>query len=381
MDFTLNKEQLDIIKAARDFAQGEFPDVAVDFDRDETFDLKIWKGACDLGFIGVFIEEQYEGAAYGFLEHCLVTEEFWAVEPGLGHAVLSTTLGSEILSLFGSEDQKRHLLPPLILGDAILGAAIAEMDGDGDVTRATTTALKDGDQWVINGFKMFVPNGTLAEHMLVYCKTDPDSPSEKDRYSFFLVPSDTPGYEATKLEGRLGVRASDSAKIHLRDVRVGSENIIGKEGEGLKQLTAYLDRMRLSICAQAVGLARAALKEAMNHTAGRHIFGTPLNTFQVTQFKIAEMAIRIRASRNLYYEAAWSMDQGKVDGALIALTKKFCTDTAIQCADEALQMHGGYGYIDEYKVQRLYRDAKALELYEGSKEMELVTGIMNLGLK
>ena len=380
MDFTFNKEQQDIRKAAREFAKGEFPDVAPDFDRNETFDLKIWKKACELGFVGLFIEEKYEGAEYGFMEHCLVAEEFSAIEPGLGQAVLSTTLGSEILSLFGSEEQKQRVLPQLITGEAILGAAITEPDGDWDVTRASTRAVKDGDQWVINGSKMFVPNGTLAKYMLVYCQTDPQNPSREKQYSFILVPSETPGYTATKIRGRLGLRASDTAEITLDHVRVPLENLLGKEGQGLKEVNAYFDRMRLSICAQAVGLARSALKEAVQHTGGRHVFGVPLNTFQATQFKIAEMATRNRAARNLYHEAAWSLDQGKPDSALIALSKQFCAEVAIYCADEALQMHGGYGYIDEYKVQRLYRDAKALELYEGSKEMELISGVMDLGM-
>ncbi len=380
MDFAFNEEQQDIIQAAREFAQGEFPDVAQEHDRNETFDIKIQKAACELGFVGIFIEEKYEGAEYGFFEHCLVTEEFGAIEPGLGYAVMSSTLGSEILSLYGTEDQKQLILPQLITGKAVMGAAIAEPDGDWDVTRATTTATRDGKDWVINGAKMFVPNGTLAKHILVYCQTDPENSSREKQYSFILVPSDIPGYEATKTTGRLGLRASDTAQITLKEVRVPIENLVGKEGEGLKELNAYFDRMRLSICAQAVGLARAALKEAVQHSGGRQIFGVPLSSFQATQFKIAEMATRIRAARNLYYEAAWSLDQGKPDSALIALAKYHCTEMAIYCADEALQMHGGYGYIDEYKVQRLYRDAKSLELLEGSKEMELISGVMDLGL-
>ncbi len=380
MDFTFNEEQQDIIKAAREFALGEFPDVALEFDRHESFNLKIWKKACKLGFVGMFIEERYEGAEYGFFEHCLVTEEFSAVDPGMGQAVLSTTLGSEILSLFGSEDQKQLILPKLMSGKAVMGTAVTEPDGDWDVTRAETTAVKDGDQWVINGAKTFVANGTLADYMLVYCRTDPENPSRERRYSFILVPSDTPGYDAVKIRGRLGFRASDTAAISFNDVRVPIENLVGKEGEGLKEVNVYLDILRLNICAQAVGLARAALKEAIQYTEGRHLFGVPLNTFQATQFKTAEMSTRIRAARNLYYEAAWSLDQGKADKALIAMAKQFCAETAVYCADEALQTHGGYGYIDEYKVHRLYRDAKALEVYEGTKEMELITSVIHLGL-
>lgn len=381
MDFSLNAEQKDIVKAAREFAQGEFPDMAREFDLNETFDMKIWKEACGLGFVGIFVEEKYDGPEYRFFEHCLVTEEFWAVEPGMGQAILSTTFGAEILGLFGSEEQKRLVLPGLIAGEAAIAVAIAEPDGDWDVTAAKTTAIKDGDNWLINGSKTFIPNGTLARFILFYCQTAPaDAAMGNGQYGFILVPTDAVGLSASKIRGKMGLRAADTALVHLKDVRAPLKNLVGKGGEGLKQLSAYLDRLRLTMCAQAVGLARAALKETIQHTAGRHIFGVPLNSFQVTQFKIADMAIRIRAARNLYFEAAWGLDKGRADSNLIAMAKQFCAETAIYCADEALQVHGGYGYIDEYKVQRLYRDAKALDIMEGAKEMEMISGVMDLGL-
>lgn len=370
MDFALSKEQQDIVRAAREFAEGEFSDVAQEFDRTETFDLGLWKKACDLGFVGVFIDEEYGGAGYGFLEHCLINEEFWAVDPGIGEAILSTTFGSELISLFGSEDQKRLILPALVSGEAIIGTAITEPDAGSDVTRAATTAVREGDEWVINGSKMFSTNGTLATYMLIFCLTDPDSPSRHARHSFILVPTETQGYEATKIRGKLGIRASDTAEISLKDVRVPAGNLVGRRGEGFKELMAFFNCTRLHICAQAVGLARAALQDSIRYTRQREQFGAPLASFQVTQFKIAEMATLIRAARNLYYEAAWSVDQGRVDQALIAMAKWFSAQMAVSCADEALQMHGGYGYIDEYRVQRLYRDAKILEIYEGTKEIE-----------
>jgi alkylation response protein AidB-like acyl-CoA dehydrogenase len=370
MDFELNKEQKDIIKAAREFAQGEFPDRALEFDRNETFDLKLWKKACDLGFVGVFIEEAYEGAGYGFLEHCLINEEFWAVDPGIGQAILSTTFGSELLTLFGSEEQKQRVLPQLVSGEAIIGTAITEADAGSDVTRAATAAVRDEASWLINGSKMFATNGNLAKYMIFFCLTDPEDPSRHNRHSFILVPTDTPGYQAVKIRGKLGIRASDTAEISLKDVRVPLQNLVGRQGEGFRELMTFFNRTRLHICAQAVGLARAALEESIRHTKERQQFGSTLASFQVTQFKLAEMATQIRAARNLYYEAAWSVDQGKVDHALIAMAKWFSGEMAVRCADEALQMHGGYGYIDEYRVQRLYRDAKILEIYEGTKEME-----------
>ncbi|MBU0735052.1 MAG: acyl-CoA/acyl-ACP dehydrogenase [Proteobacteria bacterium] len=370
MDFSLSKEQQDIIKAAREFATGEFPNRAQEFDRNETFDLNLWRKACELGFVGVFIAEEYGGAGYGFFEHCLINEEFWAVDPGIGQAILSTTFGSELIGLFGSEDQKRLVLPQLVAGEAIMGTAVTEPDAGCDVTAAATTAVKEGDEWVINGSKMFATNGNLAKYMLIFCQTDPENPSQHKRHSFILVPTKTPGYASTKIRGKLGIRASDTAELSLNNVRVPLNHLVGKEGEGFHELMAFFNRTRLHICAQAVGLARAAIEEAIRHTRQRHQFGAPISSFQVTRFKIAEMATRTRAAKNLYYEAAWSVDQGRIDHGLIAMAKWYSAEMAVRCADEALQMHGGYGYIDEYKVQRLYRDAKILEIYEGTKEME-----------
>ena len=370
MDFNLSKEQRDIVRAAREFAQGEFPDRAVEFDRNETFDLGLWKKACELGFVGVFIEEKYGGAGLGFLEHCLITEEFWAVDPGIGQAILSTTFGSELLGLFGSEEQKQLVLPQLVSGEAIMATGITEPDAGSDVTQATTTATVDGDSWVINGSKMFTTNGNLAKYVLLFCLTDPDNPSRHSRHSFMLVPTDRPGYEANKIYGKMGIRASDTAELSLNNVRVPLDNLVGERGRGFHHLMAFFNRTRLHICAQAVGLARGAMQEAIQHTKNRRQFGTSLASFQVTQFKIAEMATWIRAARNLYYEAAWSVDNGKVDHALIAMAKWFSAEMAVHCADEAVQLHGGYVYNDEYKVQRLYRDAKILEIYEGTKDME-----------
>jgi alkylation response protein AidB-like acyl-CoA dehydrogenase len=370
MDFSLTKEHQDIIKAAREFALGEFPDRAQEFDRNESFDLDLWRKACELGFVGVFIDEEFDGAGYGFFEHCLIVEEFWAVDPGIGQAIVSTTFGSELLGLFGSDDQKQLILPRLVAGEAIMGTAITEPDAGCDVTSAATTAVRDGNEWVINGSKMFATNGTLANYMLIFCLTDPDNPSQHKRHSFILVTAGTPGYESTKIRGKLGIRASDTAELAFNDVRVPIENLVGKEGEGFHELMAFFNRTRLHISAQAVGLARAALEESVRYTKQRHQFGASIASFQVTQFKIAEMATWIKAAKNLYYEAAWSVDQGKIDHGLIAMAKWYSAEMAVRCADEALQMHGGYGYIDEYKVQRLYRDAKILEIYEGTKEME-----------
>jgi alkylation response protein AidB-like acyl-CoA dehydrogenase len=371
MDFTLSKEQRDIQKAAREFALGEFlPEKAQEFDRNETFDLSIWRKACELGFVGVFIDEKYGGAGLGFLEHCLITEEFWAVDAGMGNAVITATFGSELLKLFGTEEQKQKYLPPLVQGQAIIGCAITEPDAGSDVTGAITSAVKDKDEWVINGSKMFITNGTLAKYMNVFCLTDPDNPDRHQRHSFFVVETDRKGFQANKLHGKLGIRANDTAEVSFSNVRVPASNLVGQLGYGFRHLMAFFNLTRLHICAMAVGIARAALEEAANHIKKRQQFGVPLASFQGLQFKIAEMATLIRAARNLYYEAAWLTDQGKMDHAVTAMAKWFSGQIAVKCADEALQMHGGYGYIDEYKVQRIYRDAKIVEIYEGTKEIE-----------
>jgi alkylation response protein AidB-like acyl-CoA dehydrogenase len=379
MDFTLSREQRDIQKAAREFALGEFlPEKAQEFDRNETFDLNIWRKACELGFVGVFIDERYGGAGLGFFEHCLITEEFWAVDAGMGNAVITATFGSELLKLFGTEEQKQKYLPPLVQGEAIMGCAITEPDAGSDVTGAITSAVKDKDEWVINGSKMFITNGTLAKYMNVFCLTDPDNPDRHQRHSFFVVETDRKGFQANKLHGKLGIRANDTAEVSFSNVRVPAFNLVGQLGYGFRHLMAFFNLTRLHICAMAVGIARAALEEAANHIRKRQQFGAPLASFQGLQFKIAEMATLIRAARNLYYEAAWLTDQGKMDHAVTAMAKWFSGQIAVKCADEALQMHGGYGYIDEYKVQRIYRDAKIVEIYEGTKEIEKIIVAKNI---
>ena len=370
VDFELTKEQKDLIRAAREFAQGEFVEKAQEFDREEKFDYEIWKKACELGFVGVFIDEKYGGAGMGFFEHCLITEEFWAVDPGIAQSILSTTFGSEMLLLYGTEEQKQEVLPKLVTGEAIMGTAITEPDAGSDVSSASTTAIKDGDEWIINGSKIFITNGTVAKYLLVFCLTDPENPDRHKRHSVILVPTDSPGFEATKIRGKMGIRASDTAEISFNNVRVPLKNLVGKEGEGFKQVMEFLNRTRIHAGAAGVGIARAALEEAVRYTKQRRQFGSPISSFQITQFKIAEMATMIRAARNLYYEAAWNVDRGRIDHALIAMAKWYGGYVAVRCADEALQMHGGYGYIDEYKVQRLYRDAKMLEIAEGTKEIE-----------
>jgi alkylation response protein AidB-like acyl-CoA dehydrogenase len=370
MDFELTKEQRDIANAAREFAEGEFVEKAEEFDRDETFDESIFKKAVELGFVGIFIEEKYEGAGLGTMEQCILQEEFAAVDLGIAVAVLTPCFGSEIIQAFGTEEQKRHYLPPLAKGEAIMGSAFTEPNAGSDLAAASTTAVKEGDEFVINGSKMFISNGTRADYLICFVQTDPDNADKHRRHSMIMVETDREGFEANKLRGKLGIRASDTAEISFNNVRVPCSNLIGEEGNGFTEAMYLFNLNRIGVAAQGVGVARAALEESINHVKKRIAFGAPLASYQAVQLKIADMFTWMSAGRNMVYEAAWRIDQGKVDHTLVAAAKAFCGQMAVRCADMALQLHGGYGYLAEYKVQRLYRDAKIIEIYEGTTDIE-----------
>ncbi|MDB9822816.1 acyl-CoA dehydrogenase family protein [Deltaproteobacteria bacterium] len=370
MDFEFSNEQKDIAKAAREFAEKEFVERAEEFDREETFDEAIFKKAADLGFVGLFIDEKYGGAGLGALEQCILQEEFGAVDLGISVAVLTPCFGSEIIQAFGTEEQKSKYLPTLASGEAIMGSAFTEPDAGSDLAAARTTAVKDGDDFVINGSKIFITNGTRADYLICFIQNDPDNEDKHRRHSMFIVETDRTGFEANKLLGKLGIRASDTAEVSFTNVRVPCSNLVGEEGNGFTEAMFLFNLNRISVAAQAVGLMRSAIKESIKHVKKRFTFGAPLSSYQAIQLKLADMYTWMSAARNMVYEAAWRIDQGKTDHALVAAAKAFCGQMAVKCADMALQMHGGYGYFAEYKVQRLYRDAKILEIYEGTTEIE-----------
>jgi len=379
MDFELSKEQKDIVKAAKEFAEGEFPDRAEEFDRDESFDEAIFKKAAELGFVGVLIKEEYGGPGMGIFESCLIREEFTVVDPGIAEAILGPSFGAEVVQAFGSEEQKKRYLPPLVTGEAIMGTALTEPDAGSDLAGATsTTAVTEGDEYIINGSKMLITNGDRANYLLCFVVTNPDNPDRHLRHSMIMVETDREGFEATHLTGKLGIRASDTAELSFNNVTVPCDNLIGELGNGFSQAMYLFNFNRIVVAAQAVGIARSALEESIKHVKKRFAFGAPLSSFQAIQFKIADMFTWIQAGRNLVYEAAWKVDQATIDHKLIAAAKAFCGQMAVKCADMALQMHGGYGYLSEYKVQRLYRDAKITELYEGTTEIEKIIMARNL---
>lgn len=370
MDFELTNEQKDIATAAKDFAEKEFVDRAEEFDREESFDEMIFKKAAELGFLGIFLEEKYGGAGLGVLEQCILQEEFSAVDLGTAVAVLTPCFGSEIIQAFGTDEQKEKYLPSLAAGEAIMGSAFTEPDAGSDLAAASATAVKEGEHLVINGSKMFITNGTRADFLICFIKTDPENSDKHKRHSMIIVETHREGFEANKLRGKLGIRASDTAEVSFNNVKVPISNMVGDRGNGFAEAMYLFNLNRIAVASQGVGLMRAALNESIGHVKKREAFGAPLASYQAIQLKLADMYTWMRAARNMVYEAAWRIDQGKVDHSLVAAAKAFCGQMAVRCADMALQMHGGYGFLAEYKVQRLYRDAKIIEIYEGTTEIE-----------
>ena len=370
MDFELSSEQKDIRQAAREFALGEFEDIAGDCDQHEKFPPELIKKAGELGFLGTFIDEAYGGAGLGFLEHAIILEEFWRVDPGLGQQLCSVSFGAEEFLLFGTEDQKHKFLPPVAEGKSIMGFAITEPDAGSDTLSATTTAILDRDEYRINGSKVMIGNGSAGDFILVFCLTDPDEKRRSGRHSIIVVETDRPGYESDPLHGKMGLRASNTANIFLSDVRVPKENLVGKQGNGFVQLMAFFDRSRAYVAAHGVGLSQGALDQAITHIRSREQFGRKIGSFQSTQFKIADMATKIELARTLSHKACTLLDQGKGDTNITAMAKMYAARTAVEVVDEALQLHGGYGYFNDQDIERFYRAAKVLEIYEGAKEVE-----------
>jgi acyl-CoA dehydrogenase len=370
MNFELTNEQKDIKKAAREFAEGMFPEVAEECDLHETFPKAVWKKACDLGFVGVFIDEAYGGPGLGLLENILIMEEFCRVDAGCA-SVLLTTLGSEFVLLYGREEQKKKYLPGLTRGEAIMGMAITEPDAGSDVSSVSTVARRVNNHYLINGNKMFVTNGSISNFLVILCVTNEDEKVRSKRHSAILVETGRKGFEANQLKRKLGMRASDTAEIHFSDVEVPLENLIGEaEGEGFYQLMAVFNRSRVTVAMISVGVAQGGLEKAINYSKQRKQFGSPIGSFQGIQFKLAEMASWIEASRALCYKAASMIDSGKVDPKLISMAKWFAGEAGVKVIDEVVQIHGGYGYLGEYGIERLYRDVKLAEIVEGTKEIE-----------
>jgi alkylation response protein AidB-like acyl-CoA dehydrogenase len=376
MDFELSDIQTDIKRAAREFAEGEFTKIAQECDRAEKLtDTSILQKARDLGFVGVFLDEKYGGMGMGFLETALVMEQFWRVDPGIGSQIMCMSFGSEMIMLFGTEDQKERYLRSVCEGGKIGAVAVTEPNAGSDVLSVSTKAVRQDGGYLINGSKMFISNGDIADFFVTLCLTNPDVSSKTARHSVIVIDGNSPGIERSKIYGKLGIRAHDTAEINFNNVWVPEKNLIGAEGKGFECFMSFFNRSRTYIAAQGVGIAQGALEMALRHTKKRMVFGKPLASSELVQVKLAEMATLTEAARNLTYKAAWKVDKGMMDPALTSMAKWYAAEIGVKVVDEALQLHGGYGYIDEYDISRFYRDAKIVEIYEGVKDVEkLVIG-------
>jgi alkylation response protein AidB-like acyl-CoA dehydrogenase len=371
MDFNLSKEQEAIQKAAREFAKGEFDkEIALEHERTHTFPRSIWKKACELGFLGIHFPEKYGGQEYGALENALVVEAFCCYDSGIGIAVSLADFASEIILRYGTEEQKEKYLIPLTKGEALSSGGFTEPDHGSDITFMDTNAVKSGSGYVINGVKTFITNGTIGNFVIVLCQTEPEVKPAYRGQSTIIVETGTPGYTRSDVGEKMGIKMTSTAELSFNDVKVPLSNLVGTENRGFYQVLEFFDESRIEIAAQALGIAQGAFDRALAYVKERSQFGKKLAQFQVTQHKLADMITKIETARLIVYKAGWNFDQGSIDPKLTSIAKMYAGRVAVEVADEAIQMHGGYGYMLEYDVERFYRDAKILEIYEGTKEIQ-----------
>lgn len=371
MDFELSRSQKEIKKAAKDFARGEFSkELVLELVKKHEFPKKIWEKAADLGFIGIHFPEEYSGQGLGVLENILVAEEFCSGDSSIGSALILSSFASECILRFGSDELKEIFLPPIAEGKMLSGGAFTEPDHGSDITFMNTTAVNNSEEWVVNGAKSFITNGGLAGFYTVLCQTDPDADPTYRGMSMLLVEADRKGVSTMDVGEKMGIHLMPTAEVIFKDVRVPSSHLIGKEGRGFYQVLEFFDESRILIAAQALGIAQGAFDRALAYVKQREQFGKKIAQFQVTQHKLADMATKIELARLITYKAAWNFDQGRIDPKLTSMAKMFAARAAVEVADEAMQLLGGYGYMAEYEVERFYRDAKITEIYEGTKEIQ-----------
>lgn len=371
MDFELTKSQKEIQLAAREFARGEFDkELALELDRTHEFPTQIWKKACDLGFVGVHFPEKYSGQDLGVLENIIIADEFCARDSTIGSAIILSGFASECVLRFGSEELKQKFLPAVAEGQMLSGGAFTEPDHGSDITSMDTMAVRDGDEWVINGTKTFITNGGMAGFYSVMCQTDSECQPSYRGISLILVEAERKGVTATDVGDKMGIHMMATAELNFKDVRVPASNLVGEEGKGFYQVLEFFDESRILVAAQALGIAQGAYDRALAYVKEREQFGRKIAQFQVTQHKLADMATKIELARLITYKAAWNYDQGRIDPKLTSMAKMYAARTAVEVADEAIQLLGGYGYMTEYEVERFYRDAKITEIYEGTKEIQ-----------
>ncbi|AAV46851.1 acyl-CoA dehydrogenase [Haloarcula marismortui ATCC 43049] len=370
MAFSLTAEQTAVREAVREFGENEIEPLGKECDREKRYPAELMEQAAQYDLIAPEVPEKYGGAGMDSLTGVVVTEELWRADPGIGSAIGSRGFGSSMIQKYGDEWMKEKWLPKITSGESACASAISEPAHGSNVAGIETYAERDSDGWVLNGNKMWITNGTVADVMVVMAKTDPDAGHEG--ISAFLVPTDTDGLQAEKIDNKLGIRASDLAEIIIDDVRVPEENLIGEAGAGFYQLMDFFASGRANVAAQAVGTAQAAIDDSIEYANEREQFGQPISEFQAIEHKVAEMATNVEAARSLTYRAASAIDSGNLDVAtkLTSMAKLFASEHAVDVADEAIQVHGGAGYVTDHNVERYYRDARITKIYEGTSEIQ-----------
>jgi butyryl-CoA dehydrogenase len=371
MDFELSEEHRLVQTTVREWAASRLLPLAAEMDRTASYPPQLIRELGDLGLMGVFIPEEYGGGGMDTISSCVALEEVARAEAALA-ALLSVnnSLVCYPILAFGDERQKRTYLPELAGGRKIGCYCLTEPTAGSDAGALSTTARDAGDEWVLNGTKIFVTNGVEADVLIIYARTDPGPHGHG--ISAFIAENGDPGLSVGKIEHKLGIRASSTCEIVLEDCRLPQHRLLGERGKGFRIALATLDGGRIGIAAQALGIARASMEDAIVYAKERRQFGSPIAAFQANQWKIADMATRIQAARLLTYRAAWVRDQGRRHTREAAMAKLYASETAMWSAMQAVQIYGGYGYIQDYPVERHFRDAKITEIYEGTSEVQRI---------
>lgn len=371
MNFDLSEEHNLIRETVREFAEREIKPIAQELDEKEQFSYPLTKRMGELGLFGMYLPEKYGGQETDTLSYIIAVEELARVD-GSQAATLAAhnSLGIGPLYVYGTEEQKMKYLPQLCTGEALWSFGLTEPNAGSDSRGSKTTAVRDGDEWVINGSKIFITNG--ASDISAGCTVQAVSSNVdgKKEFSTIIVERDTPGFRAVSMHKKMMWRASDTAELFFTDVRVPKENLLGEVGQGSKIMLSTLDSGRLSIAAMGLGAAQGAYELALAYAKERKQFGKPIASFQAISFKLADMAMKIELARNLLYKACWLKDNGRPYGKEAAMSKLYCSEIAREVADEAVQIHGGYGLMKEYDVERFYRDQRLLQIGEGTSEIQ-----------
>lgn len=370
MEFELNDDQLAIRDMVRDFAQNEIAPAAPEWDEKAVFPREVFAKLGELGMLGVLVPEEYGGAGLGYVEYVTILEEIGAADGGIGLGVAAhNSLCTNHIYVFGNEEQRQRYLPPLAAGEQMGAWGLTEPGAGSDAGGTRTTAVRDGDEWVLNGEKTFITHAAVGGTAVVMARSDPEA-EKHHGISAFVVPMDAPGVSRGKEENKLGMRSSDTSGLVLDECRIPAGNLLGNAGDGFIQAMQVLDGGRISIAALSLGIARGALDAAVAYAPVREQFGRPVASFQIIRGKLADMATEVDAARLLTQRAAVRKDVGGQVTLESAMAKVYASEVAVRVAEEAIQILGGYGYTKEYPVERAWRDAKLCTIGEGTSEVQ-----------